>query len=365
MPSYSLAELSKLTGAQLIGNPDQIITGIDALETAGSSDISFLANLRYTLRLRTTKAGAVCIDPKTPFLENKNYLVTENPSEIFQTIAKLLCRPPSSTGFLGIHPTAVIHESAQIDKEVTIGPYVAVDQNAKIQKGTIIGPHVFIGAFVQIGENCTLHAHSVVREDCILGNRVILQPGAIIGSCGFGYITDAEGKHSKLEQLGYVILEDDVEIGSNTTIDRARFKATKISNGTKIDNLVQIGHNVSIGPRNIIVSQTGIAGSTHTGCNVVIGGQAGLVGHIKIADRVQIATRGGVSKDIEESGPYGGGPVLPLAEHNRMQVHLRKIEEYAKRIKELEKNLKEYARHIKELEKKLNDQNLLSRDSSS
>jgi UDP-3-O-[3-hydroxymyristoyl] glucosamine N-acyltransferase len=161
----------------------------------------------------------------------------------------------------------------------------------------------------------------------------------VIGSCGFGYTTDEQGTHTKLEHFGNVLLEDDVEIGANTTIDRARFKTTRVGKGTKIDNLVQIGHNVVLGTHNIIVSQTGIAGSTRTGRNVVMGGQAGIVGHIEIADFVMIATRGGVSKSIKQGGKYAGEPVMSLSDHNRMQVHLRKIEEYVERIEELEKKL--------------------------
>lgn len=337
--SYTLAELSLAAGAELIGSSDHLITGIDALESANASDLSFLSNPRYAPFLRTTKAGAVCIDRKTSPLENKNYLISDNPSETFQTIAMLLCPPSTPSGFKGIHPTAVIHPSAQIAKDVQIGPYTVIEQQVQIGPGTVIGPHVFVGPGVKIGANCLLHPHSCVREDCLLGDRVILQPGAVIGSCGFGYTTDEQGTHSKLEHFGNVMLEDDVEIGANTTIDRARFKTTRIGKGTKIDNLVQIGHNVVLGAHNIIVSQTGIAGSTRTGRNVVMGGQAGIVGHIEIADFVMIATRGGVSKSIKQAGKYAGEPVMSLSDHNRMQVHLRKIEEYVQRIEELEKQL--------------------------
>jgi UDP-3-O-[3-hydroxymyristoyl] glucosamine N-acyltransferase len=163
----------------------------------------------------------------------------------------------------------------------------------------------------------------------------------VIGSCGFGFTTDAKGQHTKLEQLGTVVIEDDVEIGANTTIDRARFKTTRIGRGTKIDNLVQIGHNVNVGPHNIIVSQTGIAGSVKTGKNVVFGGQAGVVGHLEIADFVMVATRGGVSKSITQPGKFAGSPVMGLSEYNRQQVLLRKISEYVKQIDELESRLEQ------------------------
>ncbi|HPE84710.1 MAG TPA: UDP-3-O-(3-hydroxymyristoyl)glucosamine N-acyltransferase, partial [Chlamydiales bacterium] len=184
--------------------------------------------------------------------------------------------------------------------------------------------------------NCTIYPHVTIRERSQIGNRVTIQPGAVIGSCGYGYTMDAKGHHNKLEQIGNVIIEDDVEIGANTTIDRARFKSTRIGRGTKLDNLVQIGHNVSLGEDNLIISQSGIAGSAKTGRHVFMGGQGGIVGHVDITDNVQIATRGGVSKDIKTSGIYGGGPVMPMKEFNTMQVHIRKLSSYAKRLKELE-----------------------------
>lgn len=337
--TLTLAELSNLTKAQLIGNPDQLIRNVDSIENAGPEDATFLANPKYSMHLQTSSAGLICISENTTPLEGKNFLVSSDPSKTFQQIAELLCGPFTETGFTGIHPSAVIHPSAKIGPNVTIGPNAVIDQDAQIGPNTQIGACVFLGIGVQVGSDCLLYPHSVVRERCILGNRVILQPGAIIGSCGFGYSTDQEGKHTKLKQIGNVILEDDVEIGANTTIDRARFKTTLIHRGTKIDNLVQIGHNVQLGAHNIIVSQTGIAGSTTTGRNVVMGGQTGVVGHVDIADFVMIASRGGISKSIKKAGKYAGEPVLSLADHNRMQVHLRKIDEYARRIKELEERL--------------------------
>ncbi len=337
---FTLAQLAECTQATLKGDPTAWITGVDALDTASAEDASFLANPRYRSQLKQTKAGVICIDPQThselPSEEGKNYLISEDPSRTFQTIVDLLLRSEcNATGFPGIHPTAVIHPSATLAADVQIGPYVVIDQGVSIGARTQLSAHVSIGPGTTIGEDCFFYPHVTVREKCSIGNRVILQPGAVIGSCGFGFTTNARGEHQKLEQLGTVIVEDDVEIGANTTIDRARFKATRISKGTKIDNLVQIGHNVSLGPYNIVVSQTGIAGSAKTGRNVVFGGQAGVVGHVEIADFTMIATRGGVSKSIEKAGKYAGGPQMPLAEYNRQQVHLRKIAEYVKEIETL------------------------------
>jgi UDP-3-O-[3-hydroxymyristoyl] glucosamine N-acyltransferase len=338
---FTLAELAELTEATLIGDPEHRISGVDALESASSKDASFLANPRYRSAMQKSQAGVICIDPHSPLDKGKNYLISEEPSRTFQAITThILFSQHHETGFKQIHPTAVIHPTAIIGSNVHIGPYTVIDQGCHVGDNTKICAHVSIGPGVTVGTECLFYPHVTIRERCIIGNRVILQPGAVIGSCGFGYVTDSTGKHTKLDQLGIVIIEDDVEIGANTTIDRARFKQTRICSGTKIDNLVQIGHNVLLGKDNIIVSQTGIAGSVKTGRNVIMGGQAGVVGHLEIADGVMIATRGGVSKSLNHSGKYAGEPVMSLAEHNRQQVHLRKISTYVKQIESLEKRLK-------------------------
>lgn len=335
MRAFTLKDLGAEIGAQLIGDPSHVISGVNTLEDAFPSDVSFLANPRYTEAMKKSKAGVICIAPGVPLPEGKNFFISTDPSRTFQQIAEILI-PNGVTGFSGIHPTAVIHETALIAPNVTIGPHAVIDRNVKIGEGTRIGPNVSIGFEVEIGENCHLHPNCVVRERCRLGNRVILQPGAIIGSCGFGYTPDKIGRHIKLEQLGIVILEDDVEIGANTTIDRSRFKATLIRKGTKIDNLVQIAHNVEVGENNIIAAQTGIAGSAKTGKYVMLGGQVGIVGHVELEDQVLVATRGGVSKSLK-SGKYRGSPAIPISEYHRQEVHVRKLEEYVERIKELEK----------------------------
>lgn len=339
--SFSLQELAELTGAQLVGDPNHCITGIDALETATGSDVSFLANLRYKSMMERSAAGVICIDETIPRSAGKNYLISKDPSATFQVIAKaLLSTALNRTGFQNIHPSAVIHPDAIVSSDAHIGPCAVVDQGACIGARTRLFPHVYVGAYAQIGSDCLLHAHATVREGCILQDRVVLQPGAVIGSCGFGFSTNASGEHSKQEQLGIVILEEDVEVGANTTIDRARFKVTRIGKGTKIDNLVQIGHNVSLGRHNIIVSQTGISGSTTTGRNVVLGGQTGVVGHIHIGDGVMVAARGGISKSITTPGKYAGVPVMELGEHNRQQVLVRKISQFVKRIEALEQQIR-------------------------
>lgn len=338
---YTLKELAILTGTELEGNPNHLIDGVESLESASSEDASFLANLKYKESMLRSAAGVVFISPVVDRPQGRNYLLCDTPSEAFQKAVELFVDSPyNKTGFTGIHPTAVIHPTAQIGQNVQIGPCVTIDQGTVIGDDTEIQSHVSIGAGVQIGHNCLIYPHVTIRERCILGNHIVLQPGCVIGSCGFGFATNAKGEHIKLDQLGIVEIEDYVEVGANTTIDRARFKKTLLSKGTKIDNLVQIGHNVCLGPHNIIVAQTGISGSTKTGKYVVLGGQCGVVGHLEIADGVMVASKGGVSKSLTTPGvKYSGVPVLPISEYNRQQVHLRKIAEYIKRIEELEKKL--------------------------
>ncbi len=335
MKRFTLSELAAKTAASFTGDPDYIISGVNTLEEASGADLSFLANPKYSEAMKKSKAGVICIDSTALKQEEKNYLISDNPSRTFQIIAELLLSSSMKSGFTGIHPTAIIHPTSTIHPTAHIGPYVVIDQGCTVGKNTTLFPHVSIGYGVEIGDDCVLHPSSVVREKCILKNRVTLQPGAIIGSCGFGYIPDQKGVYHKLEQLGIVLLEDDVEIGANTTIDRSRFKATIVRRGSKIDNLCQIAHNVEIGEDNVIAAQTGIAGSAKTGKHVMLGGQVGILGHIELDDKVMMATRSGASKSLK-AGVYRGSPAIPIQDYNRQEVHMRKIESYAKRIKDLE-----------------------------
>ena len=233
---YTLKELSLLTGAAYEGNPDTKVSNVNSLECATAYDVSFLSNLRYKELLKSSQAGIICIHPNDIQEEKKNFLISDNPSKTFQIITDLLILQ-SKTAFEQVHASSVVHPTALVEATVTIGPNTTIDQHAKIGKGTIIHNNVSIGPHVEIGEDCIIYPGVIVRERSVLKNRVILQPGCVIGSCGFGYITTHEGKHQKIEQLGNVILEDDVEIGANTAIDRARFKHTLISKGSKIDNI--------------------------------------------------------------------------------------------------------------------------------
>lgn len=340
---FTLAELAGYTKSHLVGDPTHCITNVADLESANVEDASFLANPLYEKAMRSSKAGVIFISPQIPIEDGRNFLVTDDPSRAFQQTIEIFLGDAlhQTSGFSDIHPTAVIHDTATLGNNVVIGPHAVIDKDVAIGDNTTIGSGCYIGLATTIGSDCFLHPNVTIRERCKIGNRVILQPGVVIGSCGFGYVTDKRGKHTKLNQIGIVIIEDDVEIGANTTIDRSRFKATIIEHGTKIDNLVQIGHGVIVGKDNIIVAQTGIAGSTKTGKHVVIGGQVAIAGHISIADQVMIAARTGVSKSIREPGKYGGVPAMPLSDYQRNSVYLRNIESYVEQIKDLQMQIDE------------------------
>lgn len=340
MKSLTLEDLAKLTGAKWIGNPTDEITNVSDLESATEHDVSFLSNPRYENSLNASLAGAIFVSPHYVPAKPRNLLVVEDPSVAFQkAIQFFFAEKDLLTGFSGIHPTAIIHPSAKVGQNSTIGPYVVIDQGVEIGDRTQILAHTTIGPFSSIGSDCILHSHVTIRERCVIKNRVILQPGVVIGSCGFGYHTNKQGKHIKLEQVGTVTIEDDVEIGANTTIDRSRFKTTRIKQGSKIDNLVQIAHGVIIGEDNLIVALSGIAGSSETGHHVVLGGQTGVAGHVKISPQAMFAAKSGISKNIEKPGNYGGVPAIPLEEHQRRSVYLKNIERHVKAIEDIKKRL--------------------------
>ena len=330
-------QLAEIIHAKVVGDPEKKVTGADDLLLATANDISFYSNERYYSQFTASKAGILIVGPNVELVEGKTYLVHENPSLAFQNVLKIIFQDRNITsGFQNIHPTAVIHPTAKIGEHVHIGPHVVIDKEVVILDFTRIDAGCVIYPKATIGYDCHLYANVTVREEVIIKNRVILQANCEIGGCGFGYEADPKKGVIKLEHYGTVILEDDVEIGSGTTIDRARFKATRIGKMTKIDNLVQIGHNVEIGAANFIVAQVGIAGSTKVGDRVQIGGQAGLNGHIQIASDVQIGAKSGVMQSIKEPGIHVGSPSGPAMEQGRLFARLKKLNELFKRVDALE-----------------------------
>lgn len=341
MKSYTLQQLSQKIGATLEGDPSFTITGVASLEEASKTDASFLNHPRYVKTAEASKAGVLVQHPTSPRTSHHHYLLHPQPDLAFQQVIELfLSERMTKSGFSGIHPTAVIHPTAIIGQNVTIAPYAVIDEKVTIGNCSFIGASCYIGPHTTIGEETILHPHVTIREFCKIGSHVIIQPGAVIGSCGFGYTQTREGKHLKLAQLGTITIEDDVEIGANTTIDRARFTTTKISTGTKIDNQVQIAHGVEIGSHNIIAGQSGFAGSTTTGSHCFFGGQVGIDGHLHISPQAMVAARSSVSKSLLKPGKYGGIPASDLSENNRHMVQLRQIGKLIERVKALEERLK-------------------------
>ena len=334
---FTLKELSNLTKSKLFGDDTIEIFGVNSLEEASLKEASFLANPRYFDAMKKSRAGVICITPDIEREDNKNYLVSDDSSKTFQQIAELFLISYQS-GFEGIHKTATIHPTAKIGNNVNIGPNAVIDKDVLIEDNTQIFANTYIGVKVIIGSDCTIHSNVSIREGSIINNRVIIQNGAVIGSCGFGYIPNEKGRFIKLKQLGIVILEDDVEIGANTTIDRARFNHTIIKKGAKIDNLVQIAHNVEIGENSALAAQVGISGSTKVGKHVIMGGQVGVAGHLNIEDKVQLGAQSGVSKSLK-TGIYRGSPAVEFSAWNKTYVHKKKLSKYVEKIKELEEKL--------------------------
>ncbi len=330
-----LHELAALVGTSVGEDASLEITGVASLQEARPGDVTFFGNPRYLAQLRTCRASVVIVP--LDFQEEITPVVcrVENPSAAFAAVvaafAPIDIVPPS-----GIHPSAVVDPTAIIGADVSVGPLCVIEAGAVIGQGTVIGSGCLIGGESRIGTGCRLYAGAIVRERCVLGDRVILQPGAVIGSCGFGY-EFKEGRHVKIPQTGIVEIENDVEIGANTTVDRARFGRTVIGEGSKIDNLVQIAHNVQIASHTIICSQVGIAGSTRVGSYVTLAGQVGLAGHLEIGDKAIIGAQSGLSKNVPEGSMVIGAPAKPMKEWKQNNFYISQLGKLYERVKELEK----------------------------
>lgn len=333
MPTFTLGEIAAKTGGILTGDPAVIISDIAELESANSGDIAFVADVRHKSLLDTTGAGAVIV-PKNMTADRIPMIAVDNPQKSFFEIAGYL-RPQHPPFKNEIHPRAWIGDGCEIHESVSIGPFTVIGPGTRIGAGTIIYSNVFIGEKCEIGENCLFYPQVTVREKCIVGNRVILQPGAVIGSDGFGYGKEGE-RYVKLAQTGRVVLEDDVEIGANSTVDRAAIHETRIGKGTKLDNLVHVAHNCRVGRNGLMAALVGVAGSTTIGDNVILAGQVGIVDHVSIADNVILAAGAGASKSITEPGIYWGRPAKPIRLMRKIEVLMRKLPELFDRLKKLE-----------------------------
>ncbi len=340
--SIRVSALAKLLNCPYKGKGTTEISGVSSLEEAEKGDLVFLAHRKFRRKLEGTNASAAII-PADETFDRIPVIKSENPQLSFIKAVEHFFQPYKPKP--GIHPLSFISPIAKIGKNVSIGAFAFIGDDVEIGNRTVIFPSVAIYPRTRLGRDCTIHSHVSIREDSFIGNRVIIHNGAVIGSDGFGYIQDKRKVHIKIPQKGIVVIEDDVEIGANTTIDRASLGKTIIRKGTKIDNLVQIAHNVEIGSNVILVAQTGIAGSSKIGKNVMAGGQVGIADHIEIGDNVILAAKSGVTKSIPADSMVAGIPHLDIRDWRKAWVSIPQLYDLLKEMKRLKKK-------VDELEKK-------------
>jgi UDP-3-O-[3-hydroxymyristoyl] glucosamine N-acyltransferase len=336
---HTVASLAQLVGGEVIGEGATTIAGINDLRSAQPDQISFLGNPKYEADAQASRAAAILVSAKDAPRFSFTRIVVASPSAAFATISALFAPPPVPDE-PGVHPTAVVAPDVVLGEGVSVGPHAVLSAGVRVGVGCVIGANCFIGVQSVLGEGTRLHPLVTVRERSVIGARVILHSGVVVGSDGFGYEFDrATSRHVKIPHTGHVQIDDDVEIGANTTIDRGRFGRTHIAEGAKIDNLVQIAHNVTIGAHSIVVAQTGISGSTSLGRYVTLAGQVGLAGHLKIGDRATITAQAGLNKDVPAGAVLAGHHALPLRESLKLEALTRRLPEIVDRLKALEARL--------------------------
>jgi UDP-3-O-[3-hydroxymyristoyl] glucosamine N-acyltransferase len=339
----TLAEIAKIIHGEVVGDKDLVITGLSGIQEAHEGDLTFLSNSKYIPLSRKTKASAI-ITARDVKIPEKSIIRTDNPSLAFTDLMTVM-GGTTSHPFKGIHKAAFVAEDAVIGKNVSIGPCAIIESGTRIGDRAVIYGGSYIGHHTTIGADCLIYPNVTVRENVEIGDRVIIHAGTVVGSDGFGYI-NVDGIHKKIPQVGTVVIEKDVEIGANVAIDRARFDKTVIGSGSKIDNLVQIAHNVVMGENCIIVSQVGISGSVNIGKGSILAGQAGVTGHISIGEGSLVYAQCAVSKSIPAHSQVSGYPCRPHHEAKRIHAHTQRLPQYAKAIQELQKR-------VDELEKRL------------
>lgn len=334
----TLREIAELLKGEVVGDGSVVITGASGIKEAKAGDITFLANPKYSFLLKTTSASAV-ITSRDIRESDKPIIRTDDPSLAFTQVVSLIV-PDNINHPKGIHPTAILGKNIKLGKDVALGPYVVIEDDVRVGDKTVIYSGSFVGRKSEIGQDTLIYPNVSVRERSIIGNRVIIHSGTVVGSDGFGFIT-VEGAHHKIPQVGIVEIGDDVEIGANVTIDRARFDKTVIGSGTKIDNLVQIAHNVVIGKNCLIVAQVGISGSTTIGNNVTLAGQVGLVGHISVGDGAIVTAQSGVSKSVPAGMMVSGAPARPFNTTQKVNARVHNLPKLFELVKELKKRIEE------------------------
>ncbi len=330
-----LRELAERVGCELRGDGDVEVAGVAGIEQAGPGDVTFLANPRYASHLAETRAAAVILAPgheaRVPCL------VTDQPYLAFVRAVAIL-RPPSRPA-AGVHPSAQVDPAAVLGPDVHVGALAVVGPGVRVGARTVIHPHVVLYADVEVGEDCVLHSGVQVRERCRLGNRVVVQNGAVIGADGFGFARDEGGRYHKFPQVGVVVIEDDVEIGALTAVDRAALGETRIGRGTKLDNLVQVGHSVTIGEDSVLAGQVGIAGSSRIGSRVMLAGQVGVAGHLTIGDGVIATAQSGIPSSVEKGTVVSGYPAIENRAWLRSSAVFARLPDLQKRLRGLERKV--------------------------
>jgi UDP-3-O-[3-hydroxymyristoyl] glucosamine N-acyltransferase len=339
--AMTVAELAAKLGAPCEGDTAALIRRAASLRDAVAGDVTFLSSQRYAAQAATSPATALVVktDWSGPCGPAARIRVP-NPDAAFIRIASIFAPPPPPRPVPGVHPSAHVAPDAVLGEGVSIGPGAVVESGVRIGANTQVGPNVVIGFCATIGRDCRLYPLVSIREHCRLGDRVIVQNGAVIGSDGFGYYPDAQKHWQKIPQVGVVVVGNDVEIGANATIDRARFGETRLEDGVKLDNLCQVGHNVIIGAHTAVAGQAGLAGSTVVGRHVMIGGQAGFAGHLEVGDGAIVGAQAGVIGDVEPGAFVSGMPAIPRIQFNRQQVMMGRLPELRKQLAALEARLK-------------------------
>ncbi len=339
MATWTTGELAARLGAVLEGDPARVLTGVADLRAAGAGQVSFAGNPKYLPAVAASRAEAVIVPQDAVIADPKPALLRVASADAAFAAACALFAPPPVVVPRGIHPQALVSPEAKIGPNVAVGAFAVVEAGAEIGDGTTLYPQTYVGHGVKLGRDCLLYPFASVRERCVLGDRVILHNGAVVGSDGFGYTVDAQGVRTKIPQTGIAVLEDDVEIGANTTIDRARFGETRVGRGTKVDNLVQIAHNCIIGEHTVLCAQSGMAGTTTVGKHVICAGQAGLAGHLAIGDGAVVGAQAGVTKDLPGGQMYLGAPAVPRLEFGKSLAHVAGIPKLKEQLKALEARL--------------------------
>lgn len=332
----TLGELARRLECPVEGDSGIEIHRVARIESAGPGDVTFFAASKYAAALAATRASAVIAGADAA---GAPCAVIRSPSPYLTFARALQVLSPQPKPEPGVHKLAAVASDAVVDPTATVGAYAVIDRGARVGARTVVHPHVVIGADAVIGPDCVVHAHVSIRERCELGARVVVQNGAVIGSDGYGFAPRPDGSHEKIPQIGPVVIEDDVEIGANTTIDRPALGETRIKAGAKIDNLVQIGHGVVLGRHSLVAAQVGIAGSTIIGDNVMFGGQSGAAGHLTIGDRVKVAAKTAIIASIDPDKSMSGHPMMETSEWRRAHVVVRNLPQMRKQLKDLEERL--------------------------